>query len=114
MPSAIEIQFYNDYLIVYRNKHYYSNSIIRREYDKFLYKDIKTIQLRKRTKRVNIFGIVEGVWYNYKKDGSLPEKPTYHKTTDSICYFYTDYASETDLINAFETYCPIKVSIEEN
>ena len=114
VPSAIEIQFYNDYLIVYRNKHYYSKRVTRREYDKFNYNDIKQIQIRTVTKRINIYGIVEGTWYNYKKDGTLPIEPTYHKTTDSICYFYIDFAENIDFASIFESYCPNKVIIEDN
>lgn len=114
VPSAMEVQFYKDYLIVFRNKHYYSNSVSRKEFDKFKYSDIKQIQFRTVTKRVNIFGVVEGTWYNYKKDGSLPAEPTYHKVTDSICYFYTDFASDIDFVSEFESNCPIKVTIDQN
>ena len=114
VPSEMELQFYDDYLVVFRDKHYYSNSVIRREYDKFAYSDIKRIQFRTVTKRINIFGIVEGIWYNYQKDGSLPQTPTYHKTTDSICYFYTDFASNVDFVSEIETHCPVKVTVDNS
>lgn len=114
VPSPMEIQFYEDCLIVYREKRYINKRLYRKEYDKFFYKDIKKCEYRTRTKKVNIFGIVEGIWYDYNKDGSLPDKPSYHKTTDSSSYFYTIYAQEVDFVAEFEKHSPIKVVVEDN
>lgn len=48
------------------------------------------------------------------KDGSLPEKPTYHRTTDGgICYFYTTEEPEIDFVSEIEKHSPIKVQIVE-
>ncbi|MBR1454227.1 MAG: hypothetical protein IJ593_06240 [Lachnospiraceae bacterium] len=110
-PSPFEIWFYDDYLILFRDRHYYTGGVTRREYDKFLYKDIKEIQYRTQTKRVNIYGIVEGTWYDYNKDWTIPTEPTYHKTTDSIAYFYTDFLNN-DIVNVIESHCPIKVTVD--
>lgn len=114
VPSPFEIWFYDDYLVIYREKHYYSKSVIRKEYDKFYYKDIKHCQYRSLTHRFNFYGVVEGIWYNYSKDGSLPQEPTYHKTTDSIRYFYTTYAQNIDFVKEIEMHSPIKVNVENN
>lgn len=114
VPSPFEIWFYDDYLIVYREKHYYSRKVSRKEYDKFFYKDIQKIQFRKTTQRINIYGVVEGIWYNYNKDGTLPEKPTYHKTTDSICFFYTSAEPDVDFVAEIEKHSPIKVIVDES
>lgn len=114
VPSPFEIWFYDDYLIVYREKHYYNRKVTRKEFDKFLYKDIRKCQYRTITKKINIYGIVEGIWYDYNKDGSLPDKPTYHKTTDSICQFYTTEEPEIDFVQEIEKHCPIKVVITES
>jgi hypothetical protein len=114
VPSPFEIQFYNDYLIVYREKRYYNKKVIRKEYNKFFYKDIYKIEYRTGTKQILIKGIIEGIWYNYKKDGTLPEKPTYHRTTDGgICYFYTTEAPDVDFVYEIENHSPIKVAIVE-
>ncbi|WP_338470838.1 hypothetical protein R4Z10_18995 [Niallia sp. XMNu-256] len=77
VPSPFEIRFYNDYLVVYREKYYYSKKVQRKEYNKFYYKEITKCQYRSQTQRMNIFGDVECIWYNYNKDGTLPEKPFY-------------------------------------
>ena len=113
-PSEMEIRFYDDYIILYREKMYYSPKVIRKRYDKFYYNDIHECQYRTQTKRINIYGIHEGKWYNYNKDGSIPTMPTYHKTTDSIDYFYTMFAGDIDFVKEIEEHSPIKVKVEES
>ncbi len=108
----MEIRFYDDYLILYREKKHYGSGIQRKMYDKFYYKDIHKCQYRTETKRINIYGKVEGKWYDYNKDGSLPTQPTYHKTTDSLDYFYTIFAQDIDFVKEIEEHSPIKVEIE--
>lgn len=113
-PKPLEIRFYEDYLVLYRENRYYNPKMSRMEYNKFMYKDIKEIRYRPETHRINIYGVVEGKWYTYNKDGSLPQKPSYHKTTDSLSYFYTNEAPEIDFVAEFEKYTPVKVTIENN
>ena len=113
VPSSFEIRFYDEYLVVYRENHYYSNKLSRKEYSKLFYKDIKECQYRVKTQRINMYGIVENIWYNYNKDGTVDKKPSYHKTTDSICYFYTMFASEVDFVAEIEGHSPIKVTVSE-
>jgi hypothetical protein len=115
VPSPFEVWFYDDYLIVYREKHYYSRKVSKKEYNKFLYKDIEKIEHRTVTERIGIYGKIEAIWYDYKKDGSLPEKPTYHKTTDrGLCYFYTSADPEVDFVAEIEKHSPIKINVENN
>lgn len=114
VPTPFEIRFYEDRLVLYREKNYYNPKLSRMEFDTFMYKDIKKILYRTSTQRINIYGLVEGKWYNYNKDGSLPMKPSYHKTTDSFSYFYTSADPEVDFIGTLEKYTSIKVIIEEN
>jgi hypothetical protein len=114
VPFAIEIHFFNDYLLIYREKLYYSKKISRKRYDKFLYKDIHECVYRKTTQRINIYGIDEATWYNYKKDGSLPNRPTLHKTVDSIVFFNTSQEPNIDFVEEIETHSPIKVIIENS
>ncbi|WP_428909700.1 hypothetical protein [Niallia sp. Krafla_26] len=111
IPSSFEIQFYDDYLIVYREKRYINKKVSRREIDKFFYKDIKKCQFRTVTKQITIAGLEEAIRYKYNKDGSLPSKPTYHKTTEGLCYFYTTEVPEVDFVSEIERHSPIKVAI---
>lgn len=109
--SEMEIRFYDDRLVIYREKFYCYGSVYQKEYNIVPYDGIKEVVFRNETKRLNINGMIEGIWYKYRKDGTVPDEPTYHKTTDSIVYFYTDFMSEEDFIRDFEAHCPIKITI---
>ncbi|MFS0675157.1 hypothetical protein [Ornithinibacillus sp. 179-J 7C1 HS] len=114
VPNPFEIRFYDDYFIVFREKRYYGK-LPRKEYNKFFYSDIEKIEHRIKTERINIYGKIEGIWYDYNKDGTLPEKPTYHKTTEGgICYFYTSEDPNIDFVAEIEKHSPLKVVIEDN
>ena len=114
VPSPFEIWFYDDYLVIYREKFYMDRKTSRKMYDKFNYKEIHKCQYRTVCNKINFYGIVEGIWYDYKKDGSLSESPTYHKTTDSISTFYTTELPKIDFVSEIENHSPIKVIIENN
>jgi len=111
VASPFEIRFYDDYLVVYREKLYYNPMTTHMEFFKFFYKDITKCEYRTETERFNILGTVEINLFKYNKDGSLPKEPTHHKTTDSICYFYTGM-SDVDFVYEIEAHSPIKVNIK--
>lgn len=113
IPSPFEIQFYNDYIIIYREKRYRSRNVITKEFDKFFYKDIKKCEYMTITERINIQGIEEGIRYKYNKAGILIDKPIFHKICDHLCYFYTNESPEIDFISEIENHSPIKVTIVE-
>ena len=114
MPSPFEIWFYNDYLIIYREKRHFDRKTYMKMYDKFYYKDIHKCEFRTVCEKITIYGIDEAIWYDYNKDGSLPEKPTYHKTVDGMGYFYTTEEPNIDFVAEIENHSPIKVIIENN
>lgn len=62
IKSPIEIRFYDDHLVVYREKRWYSNKVSRMEFNKFYYKDITKCDFSKNTKRLNIVGKIEAIW----------------------------------------------------
>ena len=114
IKSPIEIRFYNDYLVVYREKRYYSDKVFHKEINKFFYSDISSIDYHLRTKRVNFHGKIDATFFKYNQDGSVPKEPYYHRITDGgICYFYTDLEQEVDVIKEIEEHSPLKVEIEE-
>ena len=112
VPSPFEIWFYDDYLVLYREKEYFNRKLSRKRYDKFSYKDVRRCEYRSVCQRIVIYGIVEGIWYDYNKDGTLPVMPTYHKTTDSMDTFYTTEEPNIDFVAEIENHSPIKVIIE--
>lgn len=114
VASPFEIQFYDDYLIVYRKKLYYSKKLSRKEYFKFFYKDVKECKYRKNSQKINIIGMSEIKWYDYNKDGSVPEQPTIHKKSEGICWFYTSKAPKVDFVEEIERHTPLKVTIRDS
>lgn len=115
IPSTIEMWFYDQYLVVYREKRYYDSKVLRKEYNKFFYSDISRIDYSSRLKRLNIVGKVDAAWFNYNKDGTVPNVPTYHKTVDGgICYFYV-YGNDSDnIISQLEKFSGKQVSFRDN
>ncbi|GGA79698.1 hypothetical protein [Ornithinibacillus halotolerans] len=114
VPSPFEIWFYDDYLILYREKYYYSRKVQRKEYWKFYYNEIEKIEFGTVKMRIAIYGDVEAIWYDYNKDGTVPEKPTYHRNVNrTICYFYTSADPDVDFVAEIEKHSPIKVVVAE-
>lgn len=110
IKSPIEIRFYDDYLVVYREKRFYSKKVSRMEYNQFFYKDITSCEYNVNVKRINIVGKINATWYDYNKDGNIPQNPTYNRTVDGgICYFYTDLEPELDIIKEIEEHSSVKV-----
>lgn len=111
--SQIEIRFYDDYLDVYREKLFYNRMISKKEHNKIYYKDVKKSVYRTSTNRMNFYGMIEGIWYNYKSNGELPDKPSYHKTVDTICYFYVEESQKDFIVSEIEAHSPLKVTFED-
>ena len=114
VPSPFEIWFYDDYLVIYREKRYYDRKTIRKMYDKFFYRDIHQCQYRRISQKINFYGVVESTWYYYGKDGRLPDKPSYHRTVDGIVNFYTSEEPNLDFIAEIESHSPIRVNFRES
>lgn len=112
VPSIIELQFFDDYMIVYRDKISYNPQKSRREFEKCYYSDIKNIEYRANTKRFNIDAKYEGIYYNYK-NSQLEEKPSYHKTVDSLIWFYIEEQDKKGLFDILEKYTNITINVKE-
>lgn len=113
-PSPCELYFYDEYLILFRPMVYYSKNNIRQEWHKYYYKDIKKCEYRTKVKKINLYGLYKGVYYKYKKDGTLNLTPSYDRTVDSICRFYTVFEPNIDFVKEIETHSPIKIEFSES
>ncbi len=112
VASPLEIWFYDDHLIIYRDRLYCNKTLSRRTYDKLFYKDIRKCEYKMISAKIIFFGVTESVWYDYNKDGSLPEYPTHHATT--VCSdFCTTEHPDTDFITEIENHSPIKVVMQD-
>lgn len=115
VPSPMEIWFYNDYFVLYKEKHYYDRKLSRKEYYKIYYKDIEKFEYKILSKRMTIYSTMEITWYDYNKDGSLPAQPTYHrKVEDTICFFYTNMDPNVDFLAEIEKHSPIRIVVENS
>lgn len=112
-PCYTELWFYDDYFVQYVPRHYYSKKNIRREYYKMFYKDIKECIYRTNTGKFDFFGLIEGTFYKFDKNGQIEEKPSYHKTVDAITKFYTTFEPDINFVAEIETHSPIKVIIQD-
>lgn len=114
--SEIELRFYDDYFIVYRPKRYYDKRVTRREYNKMYYKDITKCYYKTQMQILYFIGDVDTEWYNYTKEGAIPEKPT----RKMLCKGGMQYMSTRlmpdvyAVIKEIEEHSPIRVEILEN
>ena len=114
-PSPMELQFYEDHLVMYLPKRYYDSKVTRKRTNTFMYKDITKCVYVQRIEMIEIHGNGTSVWYNYKRDGSLPKEPTANRTfKGGKVYFNIRFANEQgiDVIKEIEEHSPIKVTIE--
>lgn len=113
--SPMELRFYDDCLMLYLPKRYYSNRVSRRQYNTMKYSDITKCVYKTRSNRIHIYGDGESVWYNYKKDGTLPKQPTEtRKFTQGLIYFNTQFATDIDFKKEIEEHSPIQVIVENS
>ncbi len=111
-----ELQFYNDYLILFISNKYYSKKLSRREYFKIEYKDVSKCKFlaNSPSKRIHIYGNVHAVWYNLNEDGSLPQQPTYDRIVNGTLIYFTTFQNENiNFVREIEEHSPLKVEIEE-
>ena len=115
VPSPIELQFYDEYLILYRPKRYYSKKVTRMEFNKMLYTDITRCIYKANSQRLHIYGNVAATWYNYDANGVVPSTPTYNRmVTDTLCYMSTRCAPDVDFKSEIESHSPIQVLVENS
>lgn len=111
----MELQFYDDHLVLYLPKRYFSNRVTRKQIGTMKYSDITKCVYKTKSQRIHIYGDGHAVWYNYKKDGTLPVKPTKdHYFTEGLFYFNTSLATDIDFKKEIEEHSPLKVIIEND
>ncbi len=114
VPSPAELRFYDDSIVLYRPKRFYSKKVTRMEFNKLNYSDVRKCVYKVKSGRVHIYGNVHATWYNYDSSGNVPQAPTYNRVVnDTLCYFSTKCSSEIDFKQIIETYSPIEVLIED-
>lgn len=96
-PSPMELQFFDDYLVLYLPKRYYGKHLTRMQINKMKYSDITKCVYKTCSQRIHIYGDGTSIWYNYRKNGTLPKKPTERRNfKEGLIYFNISLAPEID------------------
>lgn len=115
VPSPAELRFYDDYLLLFLERKYYSEKSIKQEYLKMKYSDITKVKYLPNTsnKRFQIYGNGHSLHYDVKKDGSLSIQPSRDKMfEEGMIYFSTNLNQNIDFIKEIEEHSPLKVEID--
>lgn len=115
VPSPAELRFYDDYLLLFLERKYYSERSIKQEYLKMKYSDITKVKYLPNTsnKRFQIYGNGHSLHYDVKKDGSISKQPSRDKMfEEGMIYFSTNLNQNIDFIKEIEEHSPLKVEID--
>ena len=115
VPSPAELRFYDDYLLLFLERKYYSEKSIKQEYLKMKYSDITKVKYLPNTsnKRFQIYGNGHSLHYDVKKDGSISTQPSRDKMFEQgMIYFSTNLNQNIDFIKEIEEHSPLKVEID--
>lgn len=108
----IELRFYDDSLVIYRDQvPREDGKKLRQEWSFFKYEDIKLVRWQLKAKSVVVQGIMHGIYICYDENGQLTEKKKYDKITDSGCIFNTHNMGDIDLVREIEEHSPLKVEV---
>lgn len=113
VPSPVELQFYDDRLVIFRPRaNRTSTNKIRQETKTFLYKDITDSDWNKGMGRLNIRGTYHGVYYEYDAGGKLGTAPIYDRVVQGgLDVIRTKLDPNVDFAAEIESHSPIKVRI---
>lgn len=115
VPSPMELQFFDEYLVLYLPKRYYSKRVTRMEINQMRYDEITKCVYKAKSKRIHLYGSGCSTWYNYNRRGELPVKPTkVNHYTDGLIYFNVSLAPEVDFKAEIEKHSPLQVIIEND
>ena len=114
ISSELEWEFYSDKMILYRDKRVYSDKKARQEWTEVYYDDITRFVYRTKSERISISCKQHAIMWDYNRDGTLREQPSYDKITDSGFIISTDFAKDLDIVREIETHSPIKIQVDNS
>lgn len=108
--SPLEIQIYQEYLVIYEEKRFYRKALTRKNICKMYYKDITSIEFDAPMNRMYFFGSMDITWYDYNKDNTLPDVPTQHKYVEDTLWHFRLYEQDGEsIISSLKEYASINV-----
>ena len=92
--TPCELWFYDDYFIQYYERRQYGKNIIKKEYHKMYYRDVKECLFKKRSKKIGMIGLVDVVSYSYDSNGKIIEESK-EKKLDG--YTFVNFMAEPNI-----------------
>lgn len=114
-PSPMELQFFDDHLVLYLPKRYYGRRLTRMEINQMKYSEITKCVYKAESTLICLYGKGISTWYNYKADGTIPQTPTkVNSYNEGLIYFDTRLATDVDFKTEIENHSPIQVIVENS
>lgn len=113
-PSYMELRFFDDYIVFFQPKRWYSKKEIRKQTGVMHYRNIILCKYLIDSKRIQIYGKGTSSWRNLNPNGSLKDKPLTVRNFDKgMFYFNTRLAENIDFVHEIETHSPLRVVLED-
>lgn len=112
-PSPVEIQFYEDYLIIYEESEYLDRKHRRCTYNIMKYKNIKECTWNYKGDKLYFGGWLDFITYDYNADGTLQTQPSRNKSLDAAAVIRTCFSREINFKKEIEAHSPIKVQMTD-
>lgn len=113
VSSPMEIQFYQDYLIINRSKHSFKKKARQTEVDKFMYCNVKKLVFNPSKNRMQIHGSVDEKFYTYNSSEDVPMEPINHKSMkNSHIKFCLSNEPFVDIVSQIESNSPLQVRVQ--
>lgn len=112
-PTPVEIQFYKDYILFYKEKEYVSRTLVRCVYNKMKYEDIKACKWSPKSDKLSFDAWEEYKVYDYNQDGTLQPLPSRDKFLDAGVVLRTRFSREINFKKEIEAHSPIKVQMTD-
>lgn len=111
--TPIELQFFDEHLVIYRPSYMYNKKNTRREFNTIKYDKISKILFREESKRININGGVESTWYAIDAQGNVSDSPMYNKKEENgMQCIEGRFMENLEILEVLEKYTNTKVEIE--
>ena len=107
----LELRFYNEYLVIYREKIYHSaTKVIHKEINTVRYDDVKICEHNAKTNRISIIGKYHFTWYNYDRSGVVSQTANRDSIIDNALVSFVVMDNDINITKEIENHSPIKVN----
>lgn len=109
--EPFEIQFYPDYLVVYRARHHFDGTNPRKQFEKIYYQNLRACVWDRVAKQLVFVGTTEITATNYDKKGNLENGTNQWQIPEHVCKVGTGLTMKTDYKMEIEANTPVRVEV---